>query len=72
MLAIHASPMNMNPLTKIPNNANINAGIFHHDIVGYIFHLCIRNQKLSIIIKGANMSFGNIPRKLFYREEFFF
>ena len=27
--------MNINPLKKIPNNAKINFGNFHHDIVEY-------------------------------------
>ena len=35
MLDIYPSSMKINLLNKIPINANINVGNFHHDIVEY-------------------------------------
>ena len=35
MLNIYPMPMNINPLNKIPSNANTSVACFYHDIVEY-------------------------------------
>ena len=35
MLLIYPSPMNINPMSRVPSNANINVVNFHHGIVEY-------------------------------------
>ena len=80
MLAIYPLPININPLKKVPNNANINLCSFHHDIVEcnsgksniycqlYIPYVH-QYLKLLIINKGAELNVGKIPWKLFFVKQ---
>ena len=74
MLDIYPSPMNIHLLKKIPSNANINVGSFHHDIVEQnskeaeiycLLYLPYVYQEPTLlkIDKGDKINIGNIPFK---------